>query len=168
MFAYLLPTLIIFIILYSFIKRKNTYKAFVDGAKTSFDLVLTTLPYLVAILIAIEVYVASGLNQIVGDFLSPFFRFWGIPAELSELVIIKNFSGSGSLAILENIFINFGADSYIGRCASCIMGSSEAILFVSAIYFSKTKVKNLTPAIIIAIVVNFFSAVFSCFLCRFL
>jgi len=92
----------------------------------------------------------------------------GIPKELSELIIIKNFSGSGSLALLENIYINFGTDSYIGRCASIIMGSSEAILFISAVYFAKTKIKNLTPAIIIATIVNFFSAVLSCFICKFI
>lgn len=168
MFAYLIPCAIISIISYSIIKKKNAYFAFIDGAKTSFDLVLTTLPYLVAILVAVELYFASGLNQIVASFLSPVFNIFGIPIELSELIIIKNFSGSGSLAILENIFIKYGADSYIGRCASIIMGSSEAILFVSAVYFSKTKIKNLTPAIIIAIITNFFSAVLSCFLCRFL
>lgn len=166
MFAYLIPTLIISSIIYSIFKKKSAYNIFVSGAKTSFDLMLTTLPYLVAILIVLEVYFQSGLNKIIGEFLTPFFSFCGIPKELNELVIIKNFSGSGSLAMLENIFTNFGADSYIGRSASCIMGSSEAIFFVSSIYLSKCSVKKVFPAIIFAIMINFFSAILSCFLCK--
>ena len=102
--SYIIPILIILLIIYSVIKRKNAYSSFVYGAKTSFDLVLTSFPYIVAIFIAIELFSVSGLSTIMGKLLAPLFNILGIPTELSELILLKPFSGCGSLAVLENIF----------------------------------------------------------------
>lgn len=168
MLTYLIPIFIIFLITYSFIKKQNTYSFFINGAKSSFDVILTTLPYLLAIFIALELYNASGISRVIANLLSPLFQFIGIPSELNELIIIKHLSGSGSLGVLENIYLRFGADSYISRCASTIMGSSEAILFILAVYLGKTNVKKFAPAIIISIISNILTAMFICFICKFI
>ena len=110
MSKYILPTLIMSLILYSIVKKNNTYNSFVYGAKSSFDLVLTSFPYIATIFIALEVFNQSGLSLIFSDFVSPFFQFFGIPRELSQLVILKNFTGCGSLAVLENIFTMYGVN----------------------------------------------------------
>ena len=140
MSSYIIPSLIIALVVYSFVKKKNAYNDFVFGAKTSFDLILISFPYIVAIFIAIEVFEASGLSDYLASLLKPALNLVGIPSELIPMVLIKPFSGCGSLAVLENIFINYGADSYLARAGSVIAGSSEAIFYVSAVYFSKTKV----------------------------
>ena len=168
MSKYILPTLIMSLILYSIVKKNNTYNSFVYGAKSSFDLVLTSFPYIATIFIALEVFNQSGLSLIFSDFVSPFFQFFGIPRELSQLVILKNFTGCGSLAVLENIFTMYGVDSYIARAGCCIAGCSEAIFYVTAVYFSKTKVTKFRYAIPVGIIANFFGAVVSCFVCRFI
>ena len=142
MSRYILPALITLLLLYSFIKKNNTYQSFVVGAKSSFDLVLTSFPYIATIFIAIEVFNISGLSILFADFVAPFFEFVGIPKELSQLVILKNFSGCGSLAVLENIFQTYGVDSLIGNIASTILGSSETTLYVIAIYTSAVAIKN--------------------------
>ncbi len=163
-----IPVCILLLIIYSQYKKNNTYNSFIKGAKNSFDLILSLTPYLVAILIAIEIYMQSGMHSYIFTFFSPFFKLLGIPVELSELIIIKNFSGSGSLAILTNIFNIYGVDSYIGNCASCIMATSEATFFVSSIMLSKTKIEKLRYAIPLALFLNLLSAILSCFICKFI
>lgn len=166
MSKYLVPTLIILILLYSLIKKNNTYNSFVCGAKTSFDLVLTSFPYIATIFIALEIFNVSGLSVLFSDFVSPFFELLGIPRELSQLVIIKNFSGCGALAVLENIFLTYGVDSYIARAGCVICGCSEAIFYVTAVYFSKTKVTKFRYAIIVGVLANLIGAIAGCLLCK--
>ena len=110
MSSYIIPSLIIALVVYSFVKKKNAYNDFVFGAKTSFDLILISFPYIVAIFIAIEVFEASGLSDYLASLLKPALNLVGIPSELIPMVLIKPFSGCGSLAVLENIFINYGAE----------------------------------------------------------
>lgn len=168
MSKYIIPVLIILLIGYSAIKKNNTYNSFVAGARSSFDVILTSFPYIVVIFIAVEIFNVSGLGVIFSDFVAPFFEFFGIPKELSQLVILKNFTGCGSLAVLENIFATYGVDSYLARAGCCIAGCSEAIFYVTAVYFSKTKVTKFRYAIPVGILANFAGAVVSCFICRFI
>ena len=166
MSSYIIPSLIIALVVYSFVKKKNAYNDFVFGAKTSFDLILISFPYIVAIFIAIEVFEASGLSDYLASLLKPALNLVGIPSELIPMVLIKPFSGCGSLAVLENIFINYGADSYLARAGSVIAGSSEAIFYVSAVYFSKTKVTKFGLVIPIALFANLISAIVACAICK--
>ena len=166
MARYILPSVIVLLLLYSLIKKNNTYNSFVVGAKGSFDLVLTSFPYIATIFIAIEVFNISGLSVIFADFVAPFFEFFGVPKELSQLVILKNFSGCGSLAILENIFSTYGVDSYLARAGCCIAGCSEAIFYITAVFFSKTKITKFRYAIVVGVLANFIGAIASCLICR--
>ena len=143
--SYIIPVFIILLVFYSAIKRKNAYSSFVFGAKSSFDLVLTSFPYIVAIFIAIELFTVSGLSTILGNVLAPIFGVLGIPNELIELVLIKPFSGSGSLAILSDIYTKYGVDSYLARSASAIYGSSETVFYIGAVC-SRMKCRILFPS----------------------
>ena len=149
-------------------KKNNTYNSFVIGAKSSFDLVLTSFPYIATIFIAVEIFNVSGLGVMFSDFIAPVFEFFGIPKQLSQLVILKNFTGCGSLALLEDIFITYGADSYLARAGCVIAGCSEAIFYVTAVYFSKTGVTKFRYAIPVGVLANFLGAIVGCFVCRFI
>lgn len=166
MSKYILPCIVILLLLYGIIKKNNTYNSFVVGAKSSFDLVLTSFPYIATIFIALEIFEVSGLAHMFADFVSPVFQVFGIPKELSQLVILKNFTGCGSLALLENIFATYGVDSYIARAGSCIAGCSEAVFYIVAVFFSKTKVTKFRYAILVGVLANFVGAIISCLLCR--
>ena len=168
MSKYILPSLIILLLLYSLIKRNNTYNSFVVGAKTSFDLILTSFPYIATIFIALEIFEVSGLSYVFSDFVSPVFEFVGIPRELSQLVILKNLSGCGSLALLENIFATYGVDSYLARAGCVICGCSEAIFYVTAVYFGKTKITKFRYAIVVGILANLIGAIVGWLVCRFI
>ena len=164
--SFIIPIFIILLISYSVIKRKNAYSSFVFGAKSSFDLVLTSFPYIVAIFIAIELFTVSGLSTILGNVLAPIFGVLGIPNELIELVLIKPFSGCGSLAVLENIFSTYGVDSYLARAGCAIAGSSEAIFYITAVYFSGTNVKKFSYGIPVAIISNLLGVITACLICK--
>ena len=164
--VYITPVLLVFLLLYCAKKKVNTYTTFADGAKEALKLCIDVLPFMVAIFVAIQLFKISGLTNLLANLLSPVMNLIFIPSELTELMIIRPFSGSGSIALLEDIFKTYGPDSYVGRCASVIMGSSETIFYVATIYFSQTKAKRLLYAIPVALFCNIVSAIISCLVCR--
>lgn len=166
MSKYFIPFLFLVIILVAIIKKVRPYDAFTEGAKSAVPFAEKIFPYLVSIFVLTELFEASGLSQIISNLLSPVFSILGIPSELCRLVLIKPFSGSGSLALLTEIFSTYGVNSYLARCACVIYGSSETVFYIAAVYFAGAKTKNLTAPIIISLVATLFSCVFACFICR--
>ncbi|NCA66605.1 MAG: spore maturation protein [Clostridia bacterium] len=168
MSAYILPVLIIMVLIFAFIRRVAVFDSFAEGAKEALKLIGSIFPYIAGIFVCVTLFRVSGLAAAVTKLVTPFSNTIGIPPELTELIVIRPMSGSGSLALIENIYETYGADSYIARCASVIMGSSETIFYVAAIYFSTTNVKKLRFAIPIALFASVAGAIISCLLCRFL
>lgn len=163
---YILPILFLFLILYCIYKRINTYDHFVKGAKGAIKLVVDIFPFIASILIAVALLRVSGITTFLVKLLSPIFKVLGIPPQLCELILLRPFTGSGSYGILEDIFSTYGADSYISRCASVIMGCSETIFYVATIYISQTKVKKLLYAIPVALICSLVGTIVACLLCR--
>ena len=163
---YLLPIFILLTLIYAKTKKINVYNSFINGAKQSVGLVVSIFPYLTTIMIMVQFIKISGLASVVADFVSPVFNAIGIPSELSELVLLKPFSGNGSLAILNDIYTTYGVDSYIGRSASVIVGSCDTVFYVTTLYCSQTKVKKLLYAIPVALIATLAGAIISCLLCK--
>lgn len=149
-------------------KKIPVYDSFVEGTKEALNLVVSILPYLATILLSIELMRISGLSAMLGKAVSPIFGLLGIPSQLCELLILRPLSGSGSLSLLETIYKEYGVDSYISRCASVIMGCSDTILYVVAVYFSTSKDKKSGLAIPISVFATFIGSIVSCAICRFL
>lgn len=168
-FVALLPALLFLLLfVYAICKRIRLYDCFTDGVKGAIPLVLSLFPYLAAILMLSELFERSGISAYLTGALSPFFSALGVPPELTPLVLMKPFSGSGSTALLAELFAEYGADSYIARCACVCYGSSETVFYISAVYFAGVKGRKLTKPILIALTANFLSVVLGCFLCRYL
>lgn len=166
MSIYLLPVLILLIFVYAKIKKVNVYNSFINGAKQSMGIVVSIFPYLVTIMIMVQFIKISGLASLIAKLISPAFNLIGIPSELCELVLLKPFSGNGSLAILNDIYTTYGVDSYIGRCASVIVGSCDTVFYVTTLYCSQIKVKRLFYAVPVALLATLLGTVVSCLLCR--
>jgi spore maturation protein B len=166
MAIYIIPIFILFIFIYAGFKNTDTYSAFVKGAKDAVNLVIELVPFIVTILTAVALFQASGLLAVLCETVSPVFHFLGIPPELTHFIFLKPFSGTGSIALYDSIVMEYGADSYITRTASVIAGSSDTVFYISAVYFSKTKIKKLGYAIPIALFCTFVSAVLSALVCR--
>ncbi len=166
MSVYFLPIFTILVFIYAFIKKVKPYEAFTEGVSSAFPTVLKIFPCLIAVFIMTELFEVSGLSNLLVKFLSPVFNALGIPKEVTKLVLIKPFSGSGSLALVSEIYEVYGVDSYIARCASVIYGSSETVFYVATVYFAGAKTKNLFKPILISLVASFASCIFACFLCK--
>jgi spore maturation protein B len=166
MSSYFIPVLFLTIFVFSLIKRVKLYDTFTLGAKEAIPFTTSVFPYLLSIFVLTELFEASGLSYALTQILSPIFGILGIPTELTKLVLIKPFSGSGALALLTEIFTKYGVDSYLARCACVIYGSSETVFYVAAVYFAGAKTKNLTKPIIISLIASFASCVFACFICK--
>lgn len=152
--------------IFAIFKKVDIYNAFACGIKNALELIYNIFPYLCTIIIMTELMDKSGVNELIARFFKPLFEFFKIPPELSRLIILKPFSGSGSMALLAEVFENYGADSYISRCACLIFGSSETVFYISAVYFAKCKKRSLARVITISLLSIFLSQVFACFICR--
>ena len=166
--ALIIPIILVSLFVYAAIKKIKIYDAFTDGVKKAIPLILNIFPYVATVLMMTELFSASGLSGLLINSLSPVFSFLGIPPEITPLVLLKPFSGSGSLSVLSEILSSYGADGYIGRCASAVFGSSETIFYVSAVYYSTSTDKKLTRPIIISLASTFISTIIACLLCRFI
>ena len=164
----IIPVLIAFVLFYALIKKVDAYSSFVKGAKESLPLMAGLLPYIIAMFVAVELFRNSGLSAYLCNFLAPIFRLIGVPSEVCELTLIRPFSSNAGYVLLRGIFSDYGVDSYIGKCASVIMGSSDTIFYVSSIYFASTSVKKTLLTIPIALVCNVACAILACFCCRFI
>lgn len=163
---YVIPVLFIALFIYCIVKKVPAYDYFTQGAKTAFDLVISIFPYLVAIFIFVELLKVSGVSGFLCKVCAPALELVGIPGELSELIILRPFSGNGSLAIVQNIYNTYGADSYIGRCASVVVGASDTIFYVVAVYFSTVKIKKLSYILPVCLIACAAGSIASCFFVR--
>ncbi len=166
MASYIIPIFLIVLFFVCLIKNINAYDGFVHGAKSAVDLCINTFPYLVAIFAAVELFKLSGLSSVMTDIISPVFGFFGIPPELSEFLVIRPFSGSGSVAMLSEIMSTYGADSFATKCAAVIMSCSETVFYIIAVYFSTIKIKKLRPTILLALLSTFLGSIVACAVCR--
>lgn len=166
MSVYLLPLFVLITFVWAKTKKVNVYGSFIDGAKQSPGLVLSIFPYITTIMIMVNLIKVSGLSFTIAKLVSPIFNAISIPSELCELVLLKPFSGNGSLAILNDLYTTFGVDSYIGRSASVIVGSCDTIFYVTTLYCSQTKVKKLLYAVPVGLVATLIGAIVSCLVCK--
>lgn len=164
--VYILPVLILILFIYALIKKVPVYETFTEGAKEALMMCFRLFPFLIAIFLAVTLFRVSGMSKLFSQAFAPVFKLIGIPAELTELMFIKPLSGSASLTLLGEIYATYGPDSYVSRCASVIMSSSETVFYITAIYFSNTKVKSLKLAVPISILASIFASVVACLVLR--
>ncbi|MGI6536963.1 MAG: spore maturation protein [Caldicoprobacterales bacterium] len=137
-----IPVFIIFISAIGFYRKVPVYEAFIEGAKEGLTTVVRILPYLTAMLTAIGVFRSSGAMELLIQLVSPLTELAGIPAELLPLAFMRPLSGSASIGILAEMLRTYGADSFIGRTASTMMGSTETTLYTAGIYLGSVGIKD--------------------------
>ncbi len=126
-------------------KRINVYDAFIDGAKEGFKTAITIIPYLVAMLVAIAIFRASGAMEILTDIISRTIAWCGIDTDFVGAIptaIMKPLSGSGARGMMVDAMNTYGADSFVARVASTIQGSTDTTFYILAVYFGSVGIKN--------------------------
>lgn len=140
---YILPLFVCIIVIYGFFKKIDVFDAFTDGAKNGFNVFLSILPSLTALFLAIEMLKSSGGTELLTKLLAPVGKLLHIPSEVLPMCILSPVSGGGSLSVFESIISEYGPDSYIGRVASVMMGSSETTFYAIAVYFGAVNIKKI-------------------------
>lgn len=151
-------------------KRINVYETFIEGAKEGFQTAVTIIPYLIAVLVAIGVFRASGAM----DFLIGGVRF-GVEAigwnsdfvEALPTILMKPLSGSGARGMMLDAMNTYGADSFVGRLASIVQGSSDTTFYVVALYYGSVGIRNTrytVPCSLLADLAGVLAAIGLCYL----
>ena len=146
----LLLGLVISFLAASLVRRINAYEAFIEGAKEGFHTAVTIIPYLVAMLVAIGVFRASGALEVIMEGLRSSVRAFGFDTRWVDGVptaLMKPFSGSGARAMMIDTMQTHGADSFAGRLASIVQGSTETTFYVLAVYFGAVGIKRVRHAV---------------------
>ena len=133
--------LLIFIGMAEF-KKVRVYEKFVEGAKEGFEVGVKIIPYLVAMLVAIAMFRASGALEILTWVLRPFTELIGMPSEVLPMALMRPLSGSGSLGVMTELMKTHGADSLIGFMSSTMFGSTETTFYVVAVYFGAVNIRK--------------------------
>lgn len=165
---YILPAVLLVVAGLGVFTKVPLFDSFVHGATRALKVVAGVFPYLAAVFVATHLFAASGMQQAVCDFLSPALSRLGVPAELVPLMLVKPLSGSGSLAVLEDVMATYGADSYIARAAACMAGCSETVLYVAAVYFGTVTNRRLRYGLPVAFAATVVGALLSCWVCSLL
>ena len=146
-FTMLVPLIIGGVALYAAFRRVDVYAALVRGAGAGLDTLLRIVPSLVGLLTAVYMLRASGAMDLLGELAAPLLEKLGIPPETAALLFIRPVSGSGALAVGSELMAAHGPDSYIGRVAAVMLGSTETTFYTIAVYFGAAGVKKTRYAI---------------------
>jgi len=164
---YIIPLLLVGIPLYALtVKKVKVYEVFVEGAKDGFTIAVRIIPYLVAILVAVGMFRASGALDLLLSFLAPLLNLIGFPPENLPLALMRPLSGSGSLGLLTDLVNEYGADSLTAKIGATMYGSSETTFYVLAVYFGSVAVTRSRHALIAGLTADAVGALSAVYICQ--
>lgn len=165
---FVIPFFIALIMIIGLIRRVDIFSEFTEGAAENLKVAFDVLPALIALMTAIGMFKASGALEVISEAISPVTGFLGFPEECIPLAIIRPVSGSGALAVFESILNDVSPDSFAGRVASVIIGSTETTFYTIAVYYGITGVKKTRHAIASSLTADFTGFIFSALTVRLL
>ena len=163
MTALLVPALLVAVGVWALRKRTDLFSALTDGAREGLRTVAGIFPSLAVLLTAVYMLRASGALDALARLCAPVFALLGIPPECAPLVFLRPVTGSGALGVGSELMAEYGPDSFIGRCAAVMLGSTETTFYVVAVYFGSLgikKTRHAVPAALAADLVGFISSAF--------
>ena len=167
---WIIPSLMIGFLTFGFIRKVRIYEVFVEGAKEGFQVAIKIIPYLVAILVAVGMFRASGAMDTMVAFLGAWTGKVGLPAEALPMALLRPLSGSGAYGILASVINDpaVGPDSYAGYLVSTLQGSTETTFYVLAVYYGAVQVKRLRHTLAAALSADIAGVVFAVIACYYL
>ncbi len=160
-----LPAIIIIILTTGLFKKVPLYETFTDGAKDGFKVAVNIIPYLVAIIVSISMFRASGIIELIGQALSPMLSHFNVPADTIPIMIVRSLSGSAALGVFSDIAHNLGPNDYATKLSAVMVGSSETTFYILAVYFGAVGISKLRYALLVGLLADFigiFAAVAVC------
>lgn len=161
-----IPVLLFFIPVFALFKKIKVYEVFIEGAKEGFQVAIRIIPFLVAILVTIGMFRASGAMDLLAKIISPITNLIGMPAEILPAAIMRPLSGSGTLGIISELLETHGPDSFMGNLASTIYGCTETTFYVIAVYFGAVGIKKIRFAAVAGLIADAAGILAALFICR--
>lgn len=165
---WILLAFVVGIPLYAAIKKVDVFDAFIIGAKQGFETVVSIIPYLIAMVVAIGMLRASGFFELLSTLLAPILTSLGMPAELLPLALIRPFSGSAATGVMAELIHEHGGNSFIAKAAATLMGSTETTFYVIAVYFGSVNIRRTRHAIPAGLLADLSGIIASVCICRYL
>ena len=168
----LILTLFLLIVLGGLYKKIDVFDAFVEGAKGGFETAIRILPYIVGMLVAISMLRTSGTFDVIINSMKTLFAALGTDTRFVDglpTALIKPMTGSGARGMMIDTMKTFGADSFAGRLACILQGSSDTTFYVIAVYFGSVSIKNTRYAVgamLLADLVGIITSIILAYLCK--
>ena len=156
--AVLLLGVICWFIIAGMVKRINVYDAFIDGAKDGFKTAVGIIPYLVAMLVAVGMFRASGAMDLLVSGITWLFALIGVNTDFVPALptaLMRPLSGSGARGLMIDAMVEYGADSFVGRLVSIVQGSTDTTFYILAVYFGSINVKDTRYAVVCGLIADF-------------
>jgi len=160
-----IPGMLALIPLWGAIRRVQVYDAFIEGAEEGLQVAVRIIPFLVGMMVALSVFRASGAMEIVARLISPVTSRLGFPTEVLPLMIVRPLSGAGALAVTADLLKTHHPDSYLGRLASIVQGSTDTTFYVLTVYFGSVGIRKTRYAASVGLLadcVGFVAALYAC------
>ena len=158
---FVMPAFACIIVVFGLIKRVPVFDIFLKGAKEGMQILYNIAPTIIGLVFAVDLLRSSGAIDAICNFIEPVADYLGFPKEIVPLVLLRPVSGSGSTALLTSLYEQCGPDSFAGRVASVLAGSSETTFYAIAMYFGCIKVKKIRHTLFAAIIADITAAVMS-------
>jgi len=163
---YAVPFTLLFVPLYALVRGVSLFDRFVEGAAEGMGLVIKILPYMLGMMIAIAVFRASGAFAALARLLSPICGFFGIPVEVLPLALMRPLSGGGALGLTADLIKIYGPDSFTGRLASVMQGSTDTTFYILAVYFGSVGIKKYRYALAVGLTADLVSFIAAFCVCK--
>jgi len=161
-----IPFLLFIIPSAGYLRGLPVYQVFVEGAEEGFQIAVRIIPYLVAMLVAVGVFRSSGAMELAASCLQPLLSKIGLPAEALPLALMRPFSGSAALGLAAEIIKTHGPDSFLGRLASTMQGSTDTTFFVLTLYFGSVGIRRYRHAVICGLLADLTGLLASVYICH--
>lgn len=155
MIDYIVPLILLLSTAFALRKKENAYNLLLTGGAEGLQLLITLVPALVMLLTAVSMLRASGAMEVLGNWLSPVFSFFGIPPETALLVLVRPISGSAALGVGAELMAQYGPDSLVGRTAAIMLGSTETTFYTISVYFGAAGIQKTRYTLLAALLADF-------------
>lgn len=161
-----LPFIIILILTVGLYKKVPLYEVFTDGAKDGFKVAVNIIPYLVAIIVGISMFRASGIIEYIERISAPLLSHFNVPADVIPVMLVRSLSGSAALGVFSDIANNLGPNAYATKLAAVMVGSSETTLYILAVYFGSIKISKVRYALIAGLLADLIGIIAAIAVCN--
>ena len=158
---FIIPTIVLLIIIYGFKKNINLYEAFLKGVREGMNMIIKIFPTIFTMMIAVQVLINSNIIEDITSSLNPVLNKFKFPNQLFSLALLRPISGTSSLVVMNNLLKTYGPDSFIGRVASVIQGSTDTTIYILGLYFSSVGIKKTKYALIAGLLADLCAIILS-------